>query len=179
MAACIDSPPHDRRGPGPARDGPQPAHRARHADQTIVRSPFQELVLTGIDDHQIRFVTQQLFRQYRHAIAGVADASGVDNLPLARRIGFGQELSQPPAERGGVVVRSAIGRRTAQTKNAIGSARLLLGETLRIEQGQLIVRGDHLGAATGSTAFHEQGDARRKAHKWILVVPDRPNADDC
>ena len=66
-----------------AGQGSQAADRLRIGGDPAVGALFQELVVAGVDDEQVRLMAEQLFHQVGGAVAGVADAAGIVHLEAA------------------------------------------------------------------------------------------------
>ena len=169
--------PHQRVGPRSgerSRDGPP---QERRPLDVAIRALFEELVLPGVDDQQVGLVPGQLLGQSRHSIAGVADPSGVDDLPGRVRRDAGQQLAQPAAKRRGVVVRPAVRGRAAKAEYAPRGVSLLTGEALVVEPGKLAGRGDHPRRIVRIGIGHKQVRAAREADEGIAGVDGRLDAD--
>ena len=74
----------------------------------VVGSFFEKFVVACINDEKVRLVMDQFLHQMCHPIAGVADAAGVDHLPVFIPVGDWQQFAEPTGKGGSVIVRAAV-----------------------------------------------------------------------
>ena len=55
-------------------------------DDIPVSPFFQELVVPRVDDEEVRLIADELFHEDHHAVAGVGNAAGIDDLVTAARV---------------------------------------------------------------------------------------------
>ncbi|MBQ10027.1 MAG: hypothetical protein CMJ45_00550 [Planctomyces sp.] len=134
-----------------------PACQQRGITDLAVGSVFKKLVVCRVDHEQVGFVAGQFFHHRGHAIAGIADAAGVDHFPGVPVVGRRQKLLQPTGKRCPMVVGSSVGRRAAEAEDAVGAGGFLLWELLIIEIRKLGRRRFEHNVARVGRPLAEQG----------------------
>ena len=80
-------------------------------------APFQEFILPGVHDDQIRLEAQRFLDQRNDPIRSVRDAPCVDHLEISTRHGSCQEFPEPSRKGRSPVERMAVSCRTSEAEN--------------------------------------------------------------
>ena len=126
-----------------------------------------------VDDEQVGFVIGEFLHEPGDAVARVADASCVDDLPATVGIDRRQEFAQPAAERCAVVVGPPVGRRAPQAEDARHVFRLASRETLQVEPLSLVGCGLEDRLATRGIAFEKEWRVAGKPYVGVGAFVER------
>ncbi len=126
-----------------------------------------------VEDEEVGLVLRQFAGQHFDPVACVANAPGVDDFPLPRRVHLRQKRPQKPDEGGPVVIGSAVGSRPAQAENSIRSWGLVAQKGLAIKQRLPILRRHHDRTSGSGRALGEQGELPAEADERVRFLVGR------